>query len=213
MKTPRIIVDATEEPVSLDAMRLHLNVDAYDSPATHPHDSLIQALTATARQRAEKFTGRTLVTKTLQLDLDGFPSGSPWTASAEQLAIHLPGSPVQSIVSFRYIDGGGVLQDLTDYQFDMAAAPARLMPAPGMCWPTTQAMRLNSVSVRYVAGYTQPDESPSYETIPKELVQAIKLMVGHWYENREDTSVVNLTSIPLGAEACMRPYRLERAMA
>lgn len=210
MRTPKIIVDATEEPISLDEARLQCRVDAYDSPAEHPDDPLITGLITAAREWAEKFTGRTIAQKTLELALDQFPCG----------AIDLPGSPVQSVTGFTYTDGDGAMQS-PGYQFDTYSEPPRLLPAVNASWPATYgqyatslaAGQANAVKVRYVAGYTLPGDSPDQWPLPKSLKQAMLLCIGHWYENREDTSIVKLESIPMGAQALARQYRLEKAMA
>lgn len=212
LKVPKIVVDAVEEPISLETARNHLNLDAYDSPASHPHDPLILSLITSARETAEKFTGRTLVTKTLELQLDCFPSGFMWS-TGWMTAIKLPGAPVQQVALLRYKDGSGAEVALTDYQLDAQQDPPRLLPAPNTCWPETERGRVNAVRIRYVAGYTLPLESPSYETLPKPIVQALLLMVGHWYANREDSSMVELKPIPMGSERLLRPYRIEKAMA
>lgn len=212
MKVPKIIVDAVEEPISLETARNHLNLDAYDSPASHPHDPLILTLITAAREAAEKFTGRTIVTKTLELQLDCLPSGSMWSEGWKQV-IRLPGAPIQQLVLFRYKDGSGAEVALTDYQLDTQQDPPRLLPAPNTSWPQTEIGRVNAVRIRYVAGYTLPLESPSYETLPKPIVQAMLLMIGHWYANREDTSMVELKPIPMGSQSLLRPYRIEKAMA
>lgn len=213
MKVPKIIVDAVEEPVSLETARNHLNLDAYDSPASHPHDPLILDAITAARQLAEQFTGRTLVTKTLELSLDCFPGGSMWVPGWGHPAIRLPGSPIQQVTFVRYRNGDGTETSITDYQLDTSEDPPRLLPAPGTCWPTTERGRVNAVRVRYVAGYTLPDESPSYDALPKTVKQAILLAIGHWYANREETSAVELKTIPMGSQALLRPLRIEKAMA
>ena len=47
-------------------------------------------------------------------------------------------------------------------------------------------------------------------TVPEDIRNAIFLMVGHFYENRESTipSSVVLTTIPLGVEALLYPHRI-----
>jgi hypothetical protein len=42
---------------------------------------------------------------------------------------------------------------------------------------------------------------------PGVLLQAMKLMIGHWYRNREETAAVQLYEIPMGAKILMMPHR------
>ena len=205
MRIPKVIVQPTVEPVSLEQARLHLRLDAYDSPPTHPDDALIEALITAAREWCEAFTGRSLAVKTLELALDGFPCNL-----AE--AIALPSCPIHGISSFVYIDGDGVQQTVTDYQFDTYSEPPRLLPAPDIYWPTAK-VQMNAVRIRYVAGYTLPGDSPDIAPLPKSLYAAMLLTIGHLYENREDSTVQEMKPIPMGAQALMRPWRLHNGMA
>jgi uncharacterized phiE125 gp8 family phage protein len=203
MRIPKVLVQPTVEPITLEQARLHLRLDAYDSPPTHPDDTLIQALITASREWCEAFTGRSLAVKTLELALDCFPGVDPIT---------LPGAPVHSISSFVYIDGDGVQQDLAGYQFDTYTDPPRILPAVDTYWPATRS-QMNALRIRYVAGFTLPEDSPDVEPLPKSLLAAMLLTLGHLYENREDTSIQELSPIPMGAQALMRPWRLHTGLA
>lgn len=48
---------------------------------------------------------------------------------------------------------------------------------------------------------------------PRSLRAAILLVLGHLYENREDSVEKALASIPNGADALMRPLRVRLGMA
>jgi uncharacterized phiE125 gp8 family phage protein len=55
-----------------------------------------------------------------------------------------------------------------------------------------------------VAGY-----GDDAEDVPQAIRQAMMLMIGHWYENREDTlGVGNIQRIPQGSEYLLWPYRV-----
>jgi uncharacterized phiE125 gp8 family phage protein len=210
MRFPKVIVYPTTEPVTLAEARLHLRLDTYDSPATHPDDSLVTALITVAREWAEKFTGRTISRKTLELALDEFPVNCAWLLSPDPTPIELRGGPLQSVVSLVYITADGQ-QTITDYQLDTHSEPPRLMPAAGTSWPTAKT-QLNAVRVRYEAGYDLAGDSPNLHPLPLPIKQAILLVIGHLYENRESTSVANMSTVPMGAEFLLRPYRLDTSI-
>lgn len=42
--------------------------------------------------------------------------------------------------------------------------------------------------------------------LPRPLVQAVMLTVGHWYNQREDASGVQMHSIPMGVTALVSQY-------
>jgi hypothetical protein len=67
--------------------------------------------------------------------------------------------------------------------------------------------------VLYHAGYTLPTDSPGDTPIPRRYVVAMLLTLAHLYERREQTSEVNLTEIPMGAQAFMERGRLRLSMA
>lgn len=213
----KVLVQPTTEPVSLTEARLHLRLDAYDSPAAHPDDTLIEGLITAARQWAEEFCARSIAQATLELALDQWPEapaqwGGP-VGTAAPLAVYLPRAPLQELLSVVYIDAAGVQQTLAGYQLDDYSEPPRLMPAAGSSWPATQDKRLNAVRIRYRAGHTLPGDSPDAYPLPKPIKQAILLILGHLYEHREDATPVRLDELPMGAQTLLRKYRLANGFA
>jgi uncharacterized phiE125 gp8 family phage protein len=203
-KKPKVIVQPTEEPISIEDCRKHLRLDADGSPPEHEDDSLVMALQGAAREWCENFTGRALATQTLEVALDEFPCSD----------MELWGSPVQSVVYVDYADDTGATVEMPsgDYMLDNFASPNRIVIPYDQEWPTTSSSA-NAVRVRYVAGYTQADDSPSGEVMPKSIRSAILLVLGHLYENRENSTDLNLMEVPLGAQSLLRPYRLFDALA
>lgn len=44
--------------------------------------------------------------------------------------------------------------------------------------------------------------------LPTRLVQAVLLLAGHWYNQREDVSAVQMHSVPQGFDALVKPFRV-----
>lgn len=132
------------EPVSLVEAKAHLNVDI------SADDTLITGLIAAARAAAENIAGRAMVLQTWDLVLDGFPSGAT-------CPIEIPLPPLRSVTSISYIDVDGVTQTwaAADYTVDTSGFKGRILPAYSEVWPTTRDV-INSVTVRFVAGYATP---------------------------------------------------------
>ena len=61
---------------------------------------------------------------------------------------------------------------------------------------------MNAVTITFVAGYGAADQ------VPDEAKHAIKLILGHLYENREDVSTAPLRAIPQGARNLLWPNRI-----
>lgn len=181
-----VVTPPANEPISLDAQGEYSRVDANDSSQTNTLNDFI----GTARLHLEERYDRALVTQTLRLTLDKFPGmigGSIdgpgfWFWGGGDAPIYLPRPPLQSIISIQYVDGAGVTQTMSssDYQVDTASQPGRVMPVFGKLWPVTQGpVRLNAVTITYVAGYGGPS------SVPAPICSALKTYVQYCNENRE----------------------------
>ncbi len=170
------------EPVSLSDMKLFLKRDDTDD------DSYISALITCARQRAESYVNRCLVTTTFDMRLDGFPNNQALLSNRAffgQLApdgsLYIPRPPLQSVSYIQYLDTNNVQQTLdpSQYVVDIYREPARVALAPGVtAWPDTYET-VNAVTVRFIAGYDGVTR-----ICPQTILQAIRMMVGAFYEER-----------------------------
>jgi uncharacterized phiE125 gp8 family phage protein len=191
----KLILAPDSEPITLVEARLHLRLDATGSPLSHPDDALVTALIKAARQHVDGKDGllaRALNTQTWELQLDEFPVSE----------IRLPLPPLQSVSSVKYDDLAGVEQTVAalDYTVDTVTPPGWVIPVTGKSWPATMETP-NAVRVRYVAGYGDA------AAVPEPIKAAMKLLIGHWYENREEVNVGQVTStVPMAAEALLSPY-------
>lgn len=173
------------EPITLGEAKAHLRVDLTDD------DALITALIVAARQYAESETGRSLITQSWRLILDGFPGGrGPGTnGSISSLlpgnAILLDQAPVQSISTIQYLDTGGAWQTLPESEWvaELQSAPARITPAFGKTWPTALP-QIGSVKVEFVAGYGEAS------AVPQGIKIWMLLRLAALYENREEVSAM-----------------------
>ena len=197
----RLITAPAVEPVTLAEAKAHLRVDHT------AEDALIAMYLQAARQDCEEWTARAFVTQTWELVLDKFPADE----------ILLPRPPLQSVESVKYDDAAGQETTLatTEYDVDSASQPGWVVPVT-TGWPTSTFEGINSVRIRYVAGYLMPD-SPADLTsaIPGSIKAAILLHLGRLYENREDVVVGTVVNaMPIGtAEYLLRPYRVALGMA
>lgn len=173
------------EPITLAEAKAHLRVDLTDD------DALITALIVAARQYAESETGRSLITQSWRLVLDGFHGGrGPGTAGPIPSllpgnAILLDQAPVQSITSIQYLDTGGVWQTLPESEWvaELQSAPARITPAFGKTWPAALP-QIGSVKVEFVAGYGEA------AAVPQGIKIWMLLRLAALYENREEVSAM-----------------------
>lgn len=174
------------EPLTLEETKLHLRVEH------SADDTLINTLIQAAREVAEDLTWRAVVTQTITLVLDGFPSDG---------IIELPRPPLIQVDSVQYVDTNGETQTLTadsDYQVDAYSEPARIVPAYNQTWPSTRPIA-NAVTVVYQAGYGAAAD------VPRKIRQAMLLIVGEWYTHREEYAGKPVReAVPLRARDLLR---------
>lgn len=154
-----------------------------------------------AREAAENYTRRRLITQTVDWKLDRFPGGSE--------VLRLPLGSVQSITSITYLDNAGATQTLptAEYLSDLPtgsqATTGRITPAYGYSWPTTQNV-MNAVTVRMVVGY-----GDSRADVPAQIKQGMKALIGHWDRSREAVVVGTSSSeLPLGVKWSWKSFRV-----
>lgn len=159
----RIKTAATVEPITLAEAQTHIRYAGSDESA------LVTELITAARLEFEALTGRQVNTATWVLRLDEFPIGNG--------TIRLRKTPVQSVVSVKYIDTDGVEQtiDAADYRLDLYSQPARLDPAYNESWPSSRAVS-NAVTVEFKAGY-----GDAASDVPKrEKALILKIVASLW---------------------------------
>jgi len=178
---------ATEEPLSLADVKLHLRVD------DDTEDELINSLITTAREYCEGFQRRAYLTQTQELWLDSFPS-------AGYIKLSLP--PLQSVTHIKYYGTDDTEYTFTpdDYFVDIKNEPGRVSLGYGKTWPSTTLRPANGVNIEYVAGY-----GDAASDVPEKVRQAMLLLISHWYENREAVALTGAIpkEIPLSVEALL----------
>lgn len=178
-----LVTAPSTEPITLAEAKEHLREDASDQ------DAYIASLIAAARKKVEHDAWRVLVTQTWDVFYDSFPA-----LSCDPLV--LPRPPLVSVTSVKYHDADGATATTlssSSYIVDAASQPGRIQLHDGEEWPSDTLRPANGVEVRIVAGYG------SASAVPEHLKQAIYLLLGNWYENRESTIAGTIISaIPLG---------------
>lgn len=183
MANPILISAPVSAPISLAEAKEHLRVTWSEE------DDAITDLIEDAVAYLDGWggvLGRALEPQTWQISLGRFPAGN----------IDLPLGPVSAVEAIEYLDAGDRSPRTLDpslYELDTYAVEARVVPiAP---WPATAPANA-AVRVRWVAG----------TGCPKPIRRAIKLLVGHFYMNREATSAA-LATVPFGVSSLIEPWR------
>lgn len=204
----QLVSPPATEPVSIAEAKAHLRVDFEDE------DDLIGSLISAAREHVEQVCNRVIGAQTWCLSLDQFPlldtfhTVTPYTREGSlgngyyfsQCQIEIPLAKVVNVTSITYVDGAGTTQTLSpsSYVADTASEPARIVPANGSPWPYPDSYVPGSIKVSFVAGG---------DTCPASINQAILLLVGHWYANREAVSEKPMANLPLAVDSLLSPHK------
>jgi uncharacterized phiE125 gp8 family phage protein len=180
------------EPISLAEAKAHLRIDGNDE------DALLASLIAAARMAVERTLSLALITESWSLYLDGWPRSG---------TIVLPIQPAQAVTAVRVYDPDDEPATVNSetYSVDVLSEPARLVLSAGAV-QLSPARLLNAFEVAFTAGYG--DEASD---IPSPLRHAIKLLVAHWFEQREPVVLgAAAQEVPATVAGLLLPYRRVR---
>lgn len=171
------------EPLSLSEVKKHLRLD----DSCTDEDDFLNSLITVARESVENYTNLLI-------------GSQKWVMYQDFVAeqIELNKLPVISIDSFEYIDEDGDTQTMSDFTTiheDIESYPARLQIEE---LPDLYEYGYNKVIINFTAGLID---------IPKALTQAMLLMIGHWYENRQDVVTgTQVNEVPETSKFLMDSY-------
>lgn len=169
-----LLTGPASEPLSVSDAKAFLRVEHDDD------DAIIAALISSARHHVEALTRLGLITQTWRIILDRWP---------EEGRIRPRLGPLGTLLAARtYSEAGEVTAlDVGRFTLDRAAgviaAPAWSLPAPGRA--------AAGIELDVEIGFGAADK------VPQVLLQAIRMLVAHWYENRG--------LVAIGASVAMLP--------
>lgn len=180
------VSNPTQYPVTLAEIKRHLRVTTDDD------DSLLTDYIASATEYCEDQVpgARSFMSQTWDWKIHFFPGDS----------FEVPRPPLQSLTHIKYYatnsSTGTTTLSSTNYLVHIPTnmpGQIELHPEVG-AWPSV-ADRADAVQVRLISGWT---------IAPNQVKQAVKLLVGHWYSNREDVLVGTISApIPHGVTALL----------
>ena len=184
-----IVTGPTTEPLTLAEAKAHCRIDISDD------DGLLAGYILAARHWIEGQTHRAMVQRTYDYTIDWC-----WPTKNCRSWIDLPFPPLVSVTSVSYVDTNGATQTLSTSLYTvMTNRPVgAITNAYEQTWPDLRP-QVEAITVRFVAGYA---------SVPDDLVQAMKMLVAHWYENRETVVIGQATEVPMAVEALVSAYRV-----
>ncbi len=184
--TLSLITAPTFEPISLQEAKDQARIVQTQG------DANVYRYIRTAREAAEEFMNRGLVTQTWQLGLWAFDEEN-YLPRAHPLQNGTLTKPV-----VQYYDVDGVLQTLAEanYLVDTYSRPGKISRAPGYAWPPVQAdRRAPSVLITYTIGWT------TAALVPERIKQGLRLYIA-WLDRDRDGSEPGGDLALVRAQAC-----------
>ena len=187
-----------DRPVSVAEAKEHLRI-----VDTTEDDDYVGQLIDAATTWCEDYCDRTFADKQYTVAFDDFFG----------TRIELPRPPVRlnavssgATVTISYVDTGGTTQTLTwsqsgtqQFRLDRDHVPALVYPLYLQVWPSVR-LDDKSVQITYLAGYG------GAANVPTPAKHAIKMLVGHWYLNREAVGNAG-QNVPMGVAALLEPLK------
>jgi uncharacterized phiE125 gp8 family phage protein len=180
MYNATIYTQPTSEPVSVDDLKAQLRLNTDDE------DDAIEEYITTARQQFEHLTQRPVLAQTIRQYCSRMPSHEPCDRSSYEGIIYLMKGNVQSVTQVKYYDQDNTLQTSSTHTTDLTTNPARIT------WqtrPDLSELQANPLYVDYVCGFT---------VVPNDVKVALKMLAGHYFENRSAFVTDNLKELPIG---------------
>jgi len=177
-------------------------------------ESHIEHLITSVREMCEGITRRSLIVKQEILTLDFFPCNRGY--------VELPGPPLRSVESIKYLDTDNVEQTLPTAEYKVVfnsrkpEQPSYIIPAYNYSWPTA-LNESDSITINYTCGYGSIFNSVSnlYEVneVPKAIKQWMLINIANLYEHPETIQVgtrIQMIEIPTLANNLIANYKIAR---
>lgn len=177
-----LLAPPASEPISLDDLKAHLRITHTDE------DALIASLGMAARQSVEARAGLALMPQQWRLGLDAAPD-----------AVYFPLRPVLSVDAVTVSGPDDTVVHVPADAYETVTGLSGRLSRSGQ-WPRPHA-KINGVKIDFTIGWS------SIDLIPDPILQAVKLLAGHFYEHREAASRQRTFTIPDAADALLAPYK------
>jgi len=205
-RTAKVITAPATEPVTLGEAKAWTKVDGSEE------DPLLTSLITAAREAAEQFLRRCLISQSVRLTLDLERSGLDLGEGVYDLpvsalygglpsVIELPKAPVQSITSVTTYDTADTSAVYSSANYRLNSDGNRLVLGSSATWPSN-LRPVGACEVVYVAGYGATGSS-----VPQSIRNAMLMHIKAMYDGRDTCDM------PENCQRLLRPFRVLDSLA
>ena len=182
----KVTTDPTVEPISVADLKTFARIDGSDE------DTMLSNFIVSARQAAENYLGIALISQTITLKMDFWPSEN----------ISLPRPPLISITAVETLDEDDTASTYSsdNYYIITTGDYGQLVINRNTTWPLNTVRDHGGYQIRYVAGY-----GTAATDVPRAIRDGLFLWATDIYENRVIRDVP-----PPEAMSLLQKYRIER---
>ena len=176
------------EPLTLAEAKAYLRVD-HDA-----EDGLISSLITSARMTVEALTRRCLIDQTWRIVRDAWPASG---------LVTVPANPLREVVAAHVLDAAGceVEVPLGAFTAHIGRLPGLIRVDNGVVLVPGRAMA--GIAIDVIAGH-----GPSADHVPSPLIEAVRVVLAHFYEHRGETGAG--AAFPVTLDALVAPFRVTR---
>lgn len=198
--TTKVTKPSSIEPVTISQVKSQVRLSDDD----REENEYISMLITCAREFAEDFTGRAIITKTVVAGYENWPD-----FDEDKLLFYVPYPNLQSVTSLKYRDpSNGELTDLDSslYKIDTNSLPGMVAFKKSTGLPVISQDFNAPIELTFQAGY-----GDNRSDVPNQLKLAILYMVALWYRMRLPVITgLNINKVPDTAERLLRHYKVPR---
>lgn len=207
----KVTTEAANYPVDIRDVKDYLKLDDNED------EIYVRSLIASATEYVTEYTQRSLVSRTINLAIDGVPEidlplregfydGAD--ISIREKKITLPFGNVVSVTDVKYYDENDneSVFDSSNYYIDNFSVPARLVLRNGSSWPSS-LREVNGIVITYISGYGNNPKQ-----VPEQIRLAIMQYIAFMYEHRGDFERSPPPKLPEAISVLLQPYRIFKGL-
>lgn len=154
----------------------------------------VRALILAATDHLQSAIGKAFISQEWQLKIQA--------PVANKIELHKV--PAIDIVEILYYDGNNEQQslDIEDFEIIGNQEWAYIQPKQNKVWPTIYS-RPDAIQVKYNAGFGDTPDS-----VPQDIIQALMMLVSHWFINRSAVANGSAQEVPYAVEAVINSHKI-----